>query len=212
MFCNSCGATNPDSSRFCNTCGKGMAGPSAAGAAPRAPAAPAASPAGAPAAESTLWEGRASPAAYLSHFLMLAGWWIAVGGFAVAVWPGMLGLARWWWVPTAAAGLPALYVAAIVGKDVLSHSYRLTTQRLFESIGIFLRQTRELELIRVKDTIVTQGLLERLSGAGEVTIYSTDSSDPVIHLERIKDPHAVKEKIRAAVQQRRSGTMYVEKM
>ncbi|MBI3097896.1 MAG: PH domain-containing protein [Planctomycetes bacterium] len=210
MLCPSCGANNPDGSQFCNSCGRPARAASATAPANPDPRAAASGP---PAnVEIDLWTGRPSPAAYLSHFLLLGLWWAAIGTLSVVVWPGREGVARWWWVPVAAAGLPALYLAAAIGADALSHSYRLTSQRLFESVGILIRQTRELELIRVKDTTVTQGLLERLSGAGQVAVYSTDSTDPVLHLDRIKDPHGVKERIRTAVQQRRGGTMYVEKV
>jgi membrane protein YdbS with pleckstrin-like domain len=80
---------------------------------------------------------------------------------------------------------------------VKSCSYRLTTQRLFVRRGWLAKHINELELYRVKDVVVDQGVLPRLLGYGTVTVLSADDTTPAVHLARISRPTKVKESIRS---------------
>jgi membrane protein YdbS with pleckstrin-like domain len=95
-------------------------------------------------------------------------------------------------LPLSAAGL--LWLAVWV--RVKSCHYRLTTQRLFVRRGWLARHLDELELYRVKDVLVDQGLLPRLLGYGTVTVLANDDSTPQVDLVRIANPTAAKEMIR----------------
>ena len=75
-------------------------------------------------------------------------------------------------------------------------SYRLTTQRLFIGHGLLAEKFDELELYRVKDVTVNQSVLQRMLGYGNLTVLSNDDSNPVLILEGIEDPAAVKETLR----------------
>jgi len=79
---------------------------------------------------------------------------------------------------------------------VMSYSYRLTTQRLFVRRGWLARHVNELELYRVKDVVVDQGVLQRLLGYGTVTVLADDHTTPEVHLYSISRPTKVKELIR----------------
>ncbi len=79
---------------------------------------------------------------------------------------------------------------------VKSCRYRLTTQRLFVRRGWVARHVDELELYRVKDVAVNQGILQRLMGYGTVTVLADDDTTPETALVKISSPTKVKELIR----------------
>ena len=95
---------------------------------------------------------------------------------------------------------------------VFSRKYRLTSQRLLMERGFLARQMDEVELYRLKDMTVSQGILQRLFGAGTVTVISTDDSHPRVLLRAIADPVAIKEQIRQAAGEarRREGVRTAE--
>jgi uncharacterized membrane protein YdbT with pleckstrin-like domain len=84
----------------------------------------------------------------------------------------------------------------LVWIRVKSCSYRLTTQRLFVRRGWLARHVDELELYRVKDVAVDQGVLQRLLDYGTIRVLAEDDTTPETALVRIADPRAVKEMIR----------------
>jgi membrane protein YdbS with pleckstrin-like domain/DNA-directed RNA polymerase subunit RPC12/RpoP len=104
-------------------------------------------------------------------------WWLLLGILLAPVGIGLIILA-WIWV------------------EVKSLKYRLTTQRLFITRGLISRKVDEVELFRVKDVTLSQGVLERLLGIGTVTILSTDDGTPELRMEGIADPAKMKDAIR----------------
>ena len=76
--------------------------------------------------------------------------------------------------------------------------YRLTTQRLFVQTGLVAKKLEEVELFRVKDVTLRQGVLDRLMGVGTVTVLSTDDTTPRLELAGILQPLEAKEAIRNA--------------
>ena len=83
--------------------------------------------------------------------------------------------------------------------------YTLTDQRLKFTRGVLSKTTEDLELYRVRDTKFQQSFWERMVGLGEIELYTTDETSPVIHLPFIKDAEAVREKIRGLVEARRDA-------
>ena len=92
--------------------------------------------------------------------------------------------------------------------------YELTTERVRLIRGLLGRSYHEIELVRVRDTSVTQHLGERALNVGDVTISSTDPSHPEFVLHNVKDPMDVREMIRKATMQekQRRGLHYREEM
>jgi membrane protein YdbS with pleckstrin-like domain len=84
----------------------------------------------------------------------------------------------------------------LVWIKVKSSSYRLTTQRLFVRRGWLAKHVNELELYRVKDVVVDQGVLQRVLGYGTITVMAEDNTTPKVDLVRISSPMKVKELIR----------------
>jgi len=84
----------------------------------------------------------------------------------------------------------------LVWIKVKSCSYRLTTQRLFVRRGWLTKHVNELELYRVKDVVVDQGVLPRVLGYGTITVLADDDTTPEVDLVSISRPTQVKEMIR----------------
>ena len=121
--------------------------------------------------ESTIFELKPAYRAYLG----LLVWGVLLAPVGV----GLILLARAWYL-------------------VASTRYRLTTQRLFAQTGLIAKHLEEVELFRVKDVTLRQGVLDRLLGVGTVTVLSTDDTAPELELAGIRDPLAAKEALRTA--------------
>ena len=102
-----------------------------------------------------------------------------------------------WGVLLAPVGI-GLILLARAWYLVASTRYRLTTQRLFAQTGLIAKNLEEVELFRVKDVTLSQGMLDRMLGTGTVTVLSTDDTAPRLALAGIRDPLAAKEAIRTA--------------
>jgi uncharacterized membrane protein YdbT with pleckstrin-like domain len=113
------------------------------------------------------------------------------------VYRARLGLLIWGVLLLPVVGL-GLILLARAWYLVASTRYRLTTQRLFAQTGVIAKHLEEVELFRVKDVTLRQGVLDRLLGVGTVTVLSTDDTAPELELAGICDPLAVKEAIRTA--------------
>ena len=102
-----------------------------------------------------------------------------------------------WGVLLAPVGI-GLILLARAWYLVASTRYRLTTQRLFAQTGLIAKNLEEVELFRVKDVTLSQGMLDRMLGTGTVTVLSTDDTAPRLALAGIREPLAAKEAIRTA--------------
>ena len=102
-----------------------------------------------------------------------------------------------WGVLLAPVGI-GLILLARAWYLVASTRYRLTSQRLFAQTGLIAKNLEEVELFRVKDVTLTQGMLQRMLGVGTVVVLSTDDTAPRLELHGILGPMEVKEQIRTA--------------
>lgn len=102
------------------------------------------------------------------------------------------------------------------GKPYLSIGvrYELTTQRLRIIRGLLGRSVEEVELVRVRDTSVTQHVGERALNVGDIEVMSNDPSNPSFKLHNVKRANEVRELIRKAVMDERArrGFAYREEM
>ncbi|MBC1937144.1 PH domain-containing protein [Listeria grandensis] len=88
-----------------------------------------------------------------------------------------------------------------VNVSIPKVEYTLTTERLLiQKSGVLSQKKDELELYKVKDISVKQGMKDKMLGVGDITILSTDESSPETVLKRIHKPQDIKEQIRSAVQ------------
>ncbi len=169
---------------------KDVPGFSAIGTGPGVPPPPSA-PASALNTEEELWRGRPSALLLLKLYVT---WAIVLLGLFLAT------LMRFHVGPVLAL-LTVLACLQIALRNLRRRSiqYVVTTQRIRVISGICNQDIQEIELFRVKDTMVRQKFSQRLFGLGTITIVSGDSQHPRLVLEGI--PHAVdlRERLRQEV-------------
>jgi membrane protein YdbS with pleckstrin-like domain len=90
----------------------------------------------------------------------------------------------------------AIWVSIVIATT----RYTITSQRLRIVTGVLSRHTEEIELYRVRDTGISQSLLQRIVGIGTLTMQTTDASMPNVVLGNISDAHAVRETLRRIVE------------
>jgi uncharacterized membrane protein YdbT with pleckstrin-like domain len=83
---------------------------------------------------------------------------------------------------------------------VSTTKYVLTTERLRVTTGVLSTITQDLELRRVRDSVIVRPFWARLAGLGDVHILSADASTPRVELHAIRNPDGVQSQIRSTVQ------------
>ena len=78
--------------------------------------------------------------------------------------------------------------------------YELTSERLKILSGVLNKELEELELYRVRDYRLEQPFWLRLFSLGNVTVTTTDVSQPQVTLRAIADSERVRELIRRNVE------------
>ena len=147
-----------------------------------------------PTSEETLvWTG--SPSQWLN-----AGWYLAcLIGVAVLV------------VVAALTGQPIITAFAIIpvivaiSKYLIVRSTRIdvTSERITTTVGIFSRRKWDMELYRVKDTMLHEPFLLRLVNRANIQIISSDRSSPSITLAALPQAESLRQQIRANVERLR---------
>lgn len=90
------------------------------------------------------------------------------------------------------------------GIEVLRYfnfRYTLTDQRIIVRRGIFTTLENEIELYRVKDFQVRQGIIGKLFGYGTILVIARDTTTPATFFDGILHPIEAKERLRKLVRQ-----------
>jgi uncharacterized membrane protein YdbT with pleckstrin-like domain len=82
--------------------------------------------------------------------------------------------------------------------------YKVTSERIVITRGVFSKRTDELELYRVKDTTLLQPFWLRLVGRAHVLLTTSDRTTPDLQLTAIPDAEGLREKLRASVERLRT--------
>lgn len=130
--------------------------------------------------EDELWEGGYSSKAMIGSWVGAAfgsAGLIVVTIFFLALWPVWLSLLLLMWV-----GLACCYYYRRWTKK-----YYLTSQRFIHESGLLKRTTDRIEVIDIDDVSFEQGLVQRMTGVGSITITSSDRSHPELVLRGIDD-------------------------
>lgn len=99
--------------------------------------------------------------------------------------------------------IPPLY-GVVNWLQVKCRSYTLTSERLSEKSGIFDKVTNDLELYRIKDTAIYEPFLLRTFGVGNIILYTSDRSTPIVVIEAVTNVAALQNALREHVEHMRS--------
>ena len=96
------------------------------------------------------------------------------------------------------------------GRPFLSvvASYQITTERVRMISGLLGKDRDDIELTRIQDLDITQGLTERALNIGDIVIYSADPSTPEATLRNVMNPQQVHEILRRAMLDARKRFRY----
>ena len=83
--------------------------------------------------------------------------------------------------------------------------YSVSDQRIRVTEGVFNKRTDSLELYRVKDVVLLQPFGLRMFGVGNVELRTSDMTSPLLTLNAVPDPAALREKILLAAEARRDA-------
>ncbi|HEY8446644.1 MAG TPA: PH domain-containing protein [Thermomicrobiales bacterium] len=90
---------------------------------------------------------------------------------------------------------------------VIMNRYKLTNERFIHEHGFIRKRTEQIDLYRIEDVYMRQGLIERMLNLGDVGFASADATAPHFELHDVRDPERVKDLIwraaRAERQRRR---------
>jgi membrane protein YdbS with pleckstrin-like domain len=211
MQCWACGTTLLEVSNFCHRCGarvrrqqpKEAANSGASVTAPLAQAEPTASsgqpPRSTPPTEADVWTGRPAIGSLAGRFTFAGVCVLAlIGGLAYIVqWNGVENWRSFLWtVAGVLLVILGVWLLVSVIKTKLTLRYRLTTERLIIERGFLSKRTEELDLLRVEEATVHQGLFDRLANVGNIVIASTEPTDPLHIIVGVEQPVELKERIR----------------
>lgn len=158
--------------------------------------------------ERDLWQGRQS---WKTAYPALALWIVVIAAAAV-----LIGLvvktALSVWITLGVGAVVLLLILLRTAYQVMSRSYRITTQRLFLRMGILSQTVDQAELLRVEDVKMRQTLLERMLGIGTVEVFSSDRSDARVEMRGVDQPAQVAEHIRQHTRILQKRTLFMEQL
>lgn len=87
------------------------------------------------------------------------------------------------------------------GRPFMSvvRSYRITTERIRITDGLFSKDREDIELLKIQDIDQKQTFSERILNIGDITIRSHDPSNPTVVLHNVSDVKRVHEILRRAM-------------
>lgn len=86
---------------------------------------------------------------------------------------------------------------------IRSSRYRITTQRVLFTQGIFSKKTDALELYRVRDVDMYEPFWQRMFKLGNLELITSDKTTPKFLLHAVPKPKELLDKIRTNVELRR---------
>jgi len=95
--------------------------------------------------------------------------------------------------------IPLLWVFAQSRLSRMGTEYRLFPDRIEVESGIVSRRIENIELFRVRDVGLRQGLFGKMGNFGDVLIHSTDATTPDVLVRAIDSPKEFYQEVRRLV-------------
>ena len=132
--------------------------------------------------------------------------WLNIGHFAASAIIAAAIIAASFVAPVALAAIaiPIAY-AAWRYLVVRCQTFELTSQRLRISQGVINQHIDEIELYRVKDTLMTRTWWMRLTGLSSITLQTSDRSLPSLIIPAIPNGNDLREQLRVRVEAQRDA-------
>lgn len=115
--------------------------------------------------------------------------WLGYGRAVPAVLAGPVAAAFLFW--------SAYLMLTFAGRRAVR--YTLSARRLEIEKGILGKRVESIELWRVRDVVLDQTLVERLRGAGRITLYSSDQVEPQLDVGPVAGARSLFDRLRDAV-------------
>lgn len=107
----------------------------------------------------------------------------------------LCGLLCWLVVP--------IFIALYAWLKTRSLLYTLTDQRIKIEEGIIGKSRSTLELYRINDIESSQRAMQRLVGIGDVSLMSSDETNPTLVIAGVRDPSGIQDRIRSLSETRK---------
>jgi len=78
--------------------------------------------------------------------------------------------------------------------------YEIDPEQLRYTSGVMLRKHEFVENYRIKDFLIEKPLIYRMFGLGNLTIYTSDKTTPILHLYAIRKPEEKYQILRGLVE------------
>lgn len=78
--------------------------------------------------------------------------------------------------------------------------YQITERRVIVEKGLLTKKREEIQLYRIRDISLKRNLLERILKFGDITIQSTDTTNPAYTLRNIRNSVAISDLLSQAAE------------
>lgn len=109
---------------------------------------------------------------------------------------------NFWWYLACLLIIP-IPIAIWKFLELRATDFTLTSQRIKLEAGVLSKTYDQVELYRVKDTVLTRTLLQRMLGLGSIKMITSDPSQPELVFPSIPDSENVRELVRQNVERMR---------
>ena len=97
----------------------------------------------------------------------------------------------------------SIIMLLVAWARIASTQYRFTNQRLFKRTGLIAKHEEEIELFRIRDVKLSQGIIQRIFGIGDIVVISSDETSPILLIKGVRNPENIKETLRTAYREAR---------
>jgi len=97
-----------------------------------------------------------------------------------------------------------IFVALWRWLETRCFRYRITSERVIITQGVFSKRTDQLELYRVKDTILLEPFWLRMVSLGNVMLTTSDRVTPELQIAAVPKASALREQLRLNIERLRT--------